>query len=69
LWDASNISLTKDDVHQRKEKRMKKAVFILALALVFGLTIYAVTAEAQMGPGMMGGGGYGMGPGMMGGGG
>ncbi len=47
---------------------MKKMIFILALALVFGLTFYAVEGKAQMGPGMMGPG-YGMGPGMMGGGG
>lgn len=46
---------------------MKKTVFVLALALLFGLVFYAMKAQAQMGPGMMHG--YGMGPGMMGGGG
>jgi hypothetical protein len=38
---------------------MKKTLFVLALALVFGLAFYAIKAEAQMGPGMMG-------PGMIG---
>jgi class 3 adenylate cyclase len=33
---------------------MKKALSILALALVLGLTLYAVKAQAQMGPGMVG---------------
>jgi hypothetical protein len=44
---------------RERRKRMKKAVFVLALALVFGLGFHAMKAEAQMGPGMMGGGGYG----------
>jgi hypothetical protein len=48
-----------------KEDKMKRTVFVLTLALVFGLTLYAVEGSAQMGPGMMGPG-YGMGPGMMG---
>lgn len=47
---------------------MKKSILALTLALVFGLTLFAYEAKAQMGPGMMGQG-YGMGPGMMGGGG
>jgi hypothetical protein len=44
---------------------MKKTMFILALALVFGLAFYPLEGKAQMGPGMMHRG-YGMGPGMMG---
>ncbi len=46
---------------------MKKALSILALVFVFGLT-FPVEGQAQMGPGMMGGGmmGRGMGHGMMG---
>jgi hypothetical protein len=47
---------------------MKKSILALTLAVVFGLTLLAYEAKAQMGPGMMGQG-YGMGPGMMGGGG
>ncbi|MBW2058073.1 MAG: hypothetical protein JRJ26_11310 [Deltaproteobacteria bacterium] len=47
----------------RDAKRMKKGLFVLAL--VVGLAFFAVQAEAQMGPGMMGPG-YGTGPGMMG---
>jgi hypothetical protein len=47
---------------------MKKMMFILALALVFGLAFYPLKAKAQMGPETMHRG-YGMGPGMMGGGG
>ncbi len=44
---------------------MKKALSILALVFVFGLTFPVIEGQAQMGPGMMGPG-YGMGPGMMG---
>jgi len=47
---------------------MKKAVFVLVLALVFAHAFYPLEGKAQMGPGMMHRG-YGMGPGMMGGGG
>ncbi|HSN20011.1 MAG TPA: Spy/CpxP family protein refolding chaperone [Usitatibacter sp.] len=39
------------------------------IAGAIGAALFSVAAWAQMGPGMMGGGGYGMGPGMMGGGG
>jgi hypothetical protein len=51
---------------------MKKFVFLMALSLVIGLTLYIIEGKAQMGPGMMGPGygygyGYRMGPGMMGG--
>jgi hypothetical protein len=59
-----NFCLAKDDIHKKKEKTMKKTVFVLALALVFGLAFYAIKAEAQMGPWMMHD--YGMAPGMMG---
>lgn len=47
---------------------MKKALFVLALALAVGLTFNVVGGKAQMGPGMMGGmmGGGMMGNGMMG---
>ncbi len=49
---------------------MNKKVFVLAIALVTGLSLYAIEVSAHMG-GMMGGGGdggwgYGMGPGMTG---
>jgi hypothetical protein len=40
---------------------MRKTIPFLALALVLGLTLYPIEGRAQMGPG------YGMGPGMMGG--
>jgi hypothetical protein len=48
---------------KRRERIMKKMMFILALELVFGLAFYPLEGKAQMGPGMMG---RGMGPGMMG---
>jgi len=48
---------------------MKKIVMVglaMLVALVIGLTFLPIEGKAQMGPGMMGGYGYGMGPGMMG---
>ena len=56
---------------------MKKCLFVLGLVLVSGLILLPAEGKAQMGPGMMGQGGYGdwnycpycgtpMGPGMMG---
>lgn len=48
---------------------MKKIVIVGLVALVAlatGLTFLPIEGKAQMGPGMMGGYGYGMGPGMMG---
>jgi hypothetical protein len=47
-------------IEQRRLK-MRKTIPFLALALVLGLTLYPIEGRAQMGPG------YGMGPGMMGG--
>lgn len=64
---SSSLCLAKDDIPKKKGKTLKKTLFVLVLALTFGLTSYAMKAEAQMRPGMMHG--YGMGPGMMGGGG
>jgi mono/diheme cytochrome c family protein len=65
-------------ITNKKERMMKKAVFMLVVALVLGLTFYGIEGEAHgpgmMGPGMMGGGwhcpycGQPMGPGIMGGG-
>jgi hypothetical protein len=48
---------------------MKRLTLMAVLALLIGVTLYAVDGKAQMGPGMMGPGygyGYGMGPGVMG---
>jgi len=48
---------------------MKKIVMVglaMLVGLVIGLTFLPIEGKAQMGPGMMGGYGYGMGPGMMG---
>lgn len=48
---------------------MKRFTLAVALAMVIGLTFYAVEGKAQMGPGMMGpgyGSGHGMDSGMMG---
>lgn len=42
---------------------MKRSIFVLTLAFLFGFVLFASEVRAQMGPG------YGMGPGMMGGGG
>jgi hypothetical protein len=48
--------------------KMKKFVFLMALLLVIGPTLFTIEGKAQMGHGMMEPGyGYGMGPGMMGG--
>ena len=48
---------------------MKKIVMVglaMLVGLVIGLTFLPIEGKAQMGPGMMGGYGYGMGPRMMG---
>jgi hypothetical protein len=51
----------------KKEDNMKKTIFVLAFAIVIGLTFSITEGNAQMGSGRMGSG-YGMGSGMMGGG-
>ncbi|MBK5102079.1 MAG: hypothetical protein JJE15_13980 [Desulfobacteraceae bacterium] len=38
---------------------MKKAIIALVLAFALGMSLYMVEGNAQMGPGMMGGSGYG----------
>jgi hypothetical protein len=38
---------------------MKKAIIVLVVAFALGIGLYAVKGNAQMGPGMMGGSGYG----------